>query len=548
VRRLTEPPARRADRFGMENPSRFCLVVLAALPLAARAGDLRDVAALQAPAAEHVDQAELDELVQDGRGHDAFEEAFEGGDELFETFFNALDGVGANVGQGERFTRTPRADLDRPGEWATHVPARATGPNASSCNACHNIPADDGSGLPSANVHRDPQHTGRLDKFIQRNTPHLFGMGGVQRVAEEMTAALIAKRDAALASACRSGQPSVQRLVAKGVDFGQLRALPTGSMPCATLDLEGVSGVDRDLVVRPFQWKGSVAFARAFNRDASHNELGMQAVELVGRGVDGDSDGVVDELGIGDMTALAVYVSSQPRPTTRVELARLHLIPALERAEVDAIGRGAQAFRSAGCAGCHVPKLELEDPIFTEPSRRPEYRDAVFPAGQDPAAEGVSAQTAIRVDLTRDQPDNQIRDARGRLVFHLGAFARDARGRAQVELYGDLRRHDMGAGLAEAIDEEGKGASTFLTENLWGVGTTAPYLHDGRATTLAEAILMHGGEAQTARDAFAALPVASQKDVIAFLDNLVLFKLPLPADPAPSPSTSRRFRFDLRRR
>jgi CxxC motif-containing protein (DUF1111 family) len=83
----------------------------------------------------------------------------------------------------------------------------------------------------------------------------------------------------------------------------------------------------------------------------------------------------------------------------------------------------------------------------------------------------------------------------------------------------------MGPGLAEAIDEVGTGASVFLTENLWGVGSTAPYLHDGRATTLTEAILEHGGEAASSRAAFLALSSDAQKDLIAFLNNLVLFKL-----------------------
>src|SRR6266436_2245185 len=92
---------------------------------------------------------------------------------LFATVFNAVDGVGANVGQGQRFTRVPRADLAGPGEWATHTPARATGPNAQACNACHNQPAEDGGGSAAANVHRDPEHSADLKHFIQRNTPHL---------------------------------------------------------------------------------------------------------------------------------------------------------------------------------------------------------------------------------------------------------------------------------------------------------------------------------------------------------------------------------------
>jgi CxxC motif-containing protein (DUF1111 family) len=111
------------------------------------------------------------------------------------------------------------------------------------------------------------------------------------------------------------------------------------------------------------------------------------------------------------------------------------------------------------------------------------------------------------------------------VVFRLGSLKTDAQGRALVELYGDLRRHRMGSGLAEGIDEVGTGPQTFLTENLWGVGSTAPYMHDGRATTLTEAILEHGGEATATRDAFVGLPTEHQKDLIAFLDNLVLFKM-----------------------
>ena len=66
----------------------------------------------------------------------------------------------------------------------------------------------------------------------------------------------------------------------------------------------------------------------------------------------------------------------------------------------------------------------------------------------------------------------------------------------------------------------------FLTENLWGVGSTAPYLHDGRATTLTEAILEHGGEAAASKTAFTRLSTQEQSDVIAYLDNLVLFVIP----------------------
>jgi di-heme oxidoreductase (putative peroxidase) len=172
-----------------------------------------------------------------------------------------------------------------------------------------------------------------------------------------------------------------------------------------------------------------------------------------------------------------------------------------------------------------VSQLRIEVPIFREPSASADYRDAAFPAGQDPLSRGIDPAFPVSFDLTKDQPDNRILDDQGNVVFRLGSFRTDAEGHAYIDLLGDLKRHDMGAGLAEPIDEVGTGASTFLTENLWGVGSTAPYLHDGRATTLTEAILEHGGEAQASRDAFVAMSEAEQADLLAYLDNQVLFKL-----------------------
>ena len=61
-----------------------------------------------------------------------------------------------------------------------------------------------------------------------------------------------------------------------------------------------------------------------------------------------------------------------------------------------------------------------------------------------------------------------------------------------------------------------------MTTPLWGVGTTAPYGHDGRSINLNEVILRHGGEAQRARDAFAGFGFAAGR-VLDFLNSLVLF-------------------------
>lgn len=474
---------------------------------------------------QHVDQFSLLELVKSGAHQAAFKDAFELGDELFEAKFSASDGVGANVGEGQRFTRVPRADLKGEGEWYNHVPPRTTGPNGRACDECHNQPFSDGAGSAAMAVHRSPLREAMPGTFIRRDAPHLFGLGAVQRLAEEMTMDLRLERMSAGFEACKAKRPISRELRAKNVSFGRITATPSNTDPCIVeFGTSEVEGVDSDLVVRPLQWKGKNVSVRDFTRDAAHQELGMQPVETTGAGVDGDYDGVVDEMTVGDMTAMVLYMAAQPRPTTRLELASLGLIEPLSQEEERAINNGRAVFEQTGCASCHRPELKILDPVFSEPSRHPAYRDVVFPAGQDPLSLGVDPSHPVSFDLTADQPDNVIKDERGNVVFRLGSFRRDDSYYAIVELFGDLKRHDMGPGLAENVDEAGTGASVFMTAELWGVGSTAPYLHDGRATTLAEAIVQHGGDAAGSRDAYKALTVSEQKDLIAFLNNLVLFK------------------------
>jgi CxxC motif-containing protein (DUF1111 family) len=83
----------------------------------------------------------------------------------------------------------------------------------------------------------------------------------------------------------------------------------------------------------------------------------------------------------------------------------------------------------------------------------------------------------------------------------------------------------MGPGLAEAVDEKGIAANQLITQELWGVGSTPPDMLDGRATTLSEAIDWHGGEAAASADAFQAANVKEKQALIAYLENLVLYKV-----------------------
>lgn len=92
--------------------------------------------------------------------------------------------------------------------------------------------------------------------------------------------------------------------------------------------------------------------------------------------------------------------------------------------------------------------------------------------------------------------------------------------------YSDFLLHDMGEGLADGQAVGDATASEWRTPPLWGIGLTQTvsghtfFLHDGRARSLTEAILWHGGEAQAARDLFAASAPQDRKALITFLESL----------------------------
>ena len=78
----------------------------------------------------------------------------------------------------------------------------------------------------------------------------------------------------------------------------------------------------------------------------------------------------------------------------------------------------------------------------------------------------------------------------------------------------------MGEALATPSAQGTIPARVFLTRPLWGLADTAPYLHDGRAPTVHEAIVLHGGEATAARDAYLALDDEGRASVRVFLISL----------------------------
>ncbi len=363
------------------------------------------------------------------------------------------------------------------------------GPDATHCAQCHwrGGPAGAGDGADNAFLGGDGD---RQSSALSRNPIALTGAGYVEILAREMTEELQRARESLLASARSSRSPQKGELLAKGLSFGTLVARPDGST-----DARLVDGVDADLVVKPFGHKGTFATLRDAVEEALNVHHGMQSTHLVrtappervggyGR-PDPDGDGRTDEIIEGQVSALTLYLAMQEVPRSvlpsRIDRA---LLTSTDVSLFWAEGRA--RFTQLGCAGCHVPLLPARSTLFVLPSR-----DGGRPVSVDLATHGAEPRLKPSLD-----------------------------GRFEVELYSDLKRHDMGPGLAEARADRGVSPSLFVTRPLWGVARSRPYLHDGRAPTLEDAIVLHGGEAQRSRDAFLALPELQKASVRVFLTSL----------------------------
>jgi CxxC motif-containing protein (DUF1111 family) len=92
--------------------------------------------------------------------------------------------------------------------------------------------------------------------------------------------------------------------------------------------------------------------------------------------------------------------------------------------------------------------------------------------------------------------------------------------------YSDFLLHDLGPGLADSLTEGKVAGGEWRTAPLWGISKQlsvngdAALLHDGRALTVKEAVLWHGGEARRVRDRFLALPAGARAQLLQFVENL----------------------------
>lgn len=488
---------------------------------------------------DHLDQRAIARWVEDGAIEEHLTFLFDHGDELSTTEFNAADGAGSAV-TAARFSRYPTRGF-------------FTGPNASSCGSCHDQPRNNGAGRNVANVVQDPAPEVSGD-FNVRNTRNVNGDFWLQLAGTEMTLELHALRDELKASVQSSGSPQTIRLETNGVDFGALSCAPEGAS--VTCDYGQVVGISYDLVVRSQGWKGNHTTVRAFSEDAFFGEMGMHSDrfafhvqdtlagsfrelpdDIQTSAPDVDQDGVSHELSVGDITAMVVYLAGQAPPTDLLRLQREGRVTLPGEAQ-DLITAGRARFAEVGCSSCHRGSLRVESSILREPdTRRSAYYDYLLAATNA----GYDIERPVAIDLA----SSEIVEG-----FLEPSFDADGTRFFAVPALTDLKRHFMGDHLCDdtkpytPVDGSHRPAASpedsveplemridiceFLTADLWGIASTAPYLHDGRAGTLTEAIEAHCssgdriGEGDASCRRFDALPQQGKLELIAFLRSQIM--------------------------
>jgi hypothetical protein len=388
-----------------------------------------------------------------------------------------------------------------------------------SCAGCHGRPR--GSAGFGGDVFTRPD---------SRDAPHLFGLGLNEQLADEITADLRAIRNGLAIGATGT-------LVSKGINYGTIRR--TGA---TTFDTSGVVGVNPDLRVRPFFAQGGTISIREFLVGAFNAEMGIQSddPDLRAAAINGQRvvtpsgmvlDGALDAIEAPPVTGSNGNDPdgdgiSNELPVALVdheEFYLLHYFKAAKHSGVDAgqtteINNGRALFGQVGCTSCHIADLTINR------DRRIADVETVFnPTQGNPFNRLFATASAFPVVIDDPVPDPTIKTFAGNPAFPQSASA-PPRAFVVRNFFGDLKRHDLGPNFHERNhDNRTQPQRLFMTEALWGVGSTPPYGHDGRTHSLEEVILRHGGEALGARNAFNALSRANKNQVISFLNSLILF-------------------------
>lgn len=491
---------------------------------------------------------------------------YQRGRELFVREFSKADGV-----FGEPGKMAGRVLEDQ-------VSKIMTRDHVASCALCHNVPFRDGGA--GATMFKN--------SGMGRNTPHVFGSGLLEMLGWQTRLKLLEKADKNRNGFVDKGEADdVKATVTNlpdgmsgekvSVDFGSFADADNDGKPdlnsvcfvwyvdgngkripwARSLKDDGVAGFNFEVQV--FGWgHGRAGLAgripitstlRAFTGQAFDNHQGLQACDktlndepqqdgfaLVSQagaqqfyngftrdrgqvldafGVsldDPDRDGVVEELTEGDMDLIEFYQLNHPEPAER------------KRTEMRQHGR--ELMTKLNCVQCHVQdwKIEADNRNATDYTKRYPGDRRFFRVST--TNDNVTGKLQGKLQwLTKDAPVQQAQ-IKGAPVAH-----EPARGAALVSgVYSDFIHHDLGPSFYQ-MQFDGSLVKSWRTAPLWGVGSTAPYGHDGASLDLDDVIRRHGGEAEKSSKAYCELADSDRLALLEFLRGLVLYSVDdLPCD------------------
>lgn len=343
-------------------------------------------------------------------------------------------------------------------------------PHATSCVNCHWKGGFAGAGdlVDNAFLEGDGEV---LISHKTRNPIPLHGAGWVELIAKEMTSDLQAQVQQAV---IQSGSTSIEiALSSKGVNFGSVSISPTSEG--VKVNFSKLEGVDHDLVIKPFGWEGSFATIAEMVEWSFATHLGL---EISGKN-NSEKNDVTQGVSAGQINAVTEFIATLPTPVVEIPTIAGYrpdpylpiLIPKSGPEYTDRWASGMSAFTEFGCSQCHASKLNLNT-----------------------QHESIKAR-AMHLDRFAASPKPEIQGS----------------GLAELYLFSDLKRHDMGVG-------------TFITRPLWGLRNSAPYTHDGSANVIDIAIEKHShyrSEAFTSAKKFSASTEKQKADLRVFLYSLM---------------------------
>jgi hypothetical protein len=217
---------------------------------------------------------------------------------------------------------------------------------------------------------------------------------------------------------------------------------------------------------------------------------------------DPDRDGYCEEITEGDLDVVEWYLLNHPAP-------------ARGRSTKESV-RGEALFKEIGCTSCHVPDWHLY---------------AHNPGAADYTQRFDGDRRFFELEVVYNEKNERLEGKVRHLADQKGNGRLPRRQAYTVRgVYSDFKYHDIGPEFYQ-MQYDGSVVRKWRTSPLWGVGTSAPYGHDGASLDLDAAIRRHGGEALSAWRAYVHLNEDDRHALIRFLQSLVLFQTDqLPCD------------------